>query len=83
MFSVLLTYVFETGVLGALAATFIGYALLRVWAASRFDFTFMLVAGVWLVGVTVITSYEQLLPIWMTLGWLTVWPEVFRPRGAA
>jgi hypothetical protein len=82
VFSVLLTYVFETGVLGALAAAIVGYALLRVWAASRFDWTFALVAGVWLVGVTVITSYEQLLPLWMTLGWLTTWPEVCRPAGA-
>lgn len=78
VFSVLLTYVFETGLLGALVAAFIGFALLRVWIASRFDLTFMMVAGVWLVGITLITSYEQLLPLWMTLGWLTVWPELFR-----
>ena len=83
VFSVLLTYVFETGLLGALAAAWVGYALLRVWAASGYDLTFLLVAGVWLVGVTVITSYAQLLPVWMTLGWLTVWPEVFRPRGGS
>lgn len=77
VFSVLLTYVFETGVLGALAAALVGFALLRVWAASRYATAFALVAAVWLVGVTVITSYEVLLPIWMTLGWLTVWHEVF------
>src|SRR6185436_5479945 len=72
VFSVLLTYVFETGLLGAIAVACVGYFLLRGWAATRFDLTFALVAGVWLVGVTLITSYEQLLPVWMTLGWLTV-----------
>lgn len=81
VFSVLLTYVFETGVLGALAVAWVGYALLRVWASARFNFTFALAGGVWLVGITVITSYEQLLPLWMTLGWLTVWPEVFATGG--
>lgn len=83
VFSVLLTYIFETGVLGALAVSFVGFALLRIWASVRFNLTFALAAGVWLVGITVITSYEQLLPLWMTLGWLTVWPEVFAPVGGS
>jgi hypothetical protein len=81
VFSVLLTYVFETGVLGALAVACVGYLLLRCWIAARYDMTFALVFAVWLVGITLITSYEQLLPIWLTLGWLTVWPEVFAARG--
>ena len=83
VFSVLLTYVFETGVLGALAVAVVGFALLRTWAASGYGLTFVLVGGVWLVGVTVITSYEQLLPVWMVLAWLTVWHEVFVTRGGA
>ena len=76
VFSVLLTYLFETGVVGGIAVAWVGYFLLGVWGASRFDITFALVAVVWLAGITVITSYEQLLPLWMTLGWLTVWPQV-------
>jgi hypothetical protein len=83
VFSVLLTYVFETGLLGALVVAWVGYFLLRVWAATRYDLTFAAVAGVWLVGVTLITSYEQLLPLWLTLGWLSVWPGACEPRGAA
>jgi hypothetical protein len=79
VYSVLLTYVYETGVVGAAAVVWVGHYLLRVWAASRYDMTFAAVFLVWLVGVTVITSYEQLLPLWMTLGWLTVWPAVCRP----
>jgi hypothetical protein len=83
VFSVLLTYAFETGVLGALALVWVGHWLLRVWRQTRFDMTFLLVALAWLVGVTLITSYEQLLPPWMALGWLTVWPAVCRPPGDA
>jgi hypothetical protein len=77
VFSVLLTYVFETGVVGALVVACVAYLLLRCWVAARYDMTFALAFGVWLVGVTLITSYELLLPLWLTLGWLTVWPEIF------
>ena len=83
VFSVLLTYVFETGLLGSLALALVAMLLARVWVASRYDVAFLAVAGVWLVGVTVITSYEQLLPLWVTLGWLTVWPAVCRPAERA
>ena len=82
VYSVLLTYVYETGVVGAAAVVWVGHYLLRVWAASRYDTTFAAVFLVWLAGVTVITSYEQLLPLWVTLGWLTVWPAVCRPAAA-
>jgi hypothetical protein len=77
VFSVLLTYVFETGVVGALAAACVAHLLLRCWTAARYDMTFALVFIVWLIGITLITSYELLLPPWLTLGWLTVWPEIF------
>jgi hypothetical protein len=82
VYSVLLTYVYETGLLGAMAVVWVAHYLLRVWSASRFDVAFAAVAGVWLIGITVITSYEQLLPLWMTLGWLTVWPAVCQPAAA-
>lgn len=83
VFSVLLTYLFETGVVGGIAVAWVGYFLLRVWGTSRFDMTFALVAVVWLAGITVITSYEQLLPLWLTLGWLTVWPQICRKNRKA
>jgi hypothetical protein len=89
VWSVLLTYVFETGLVGALALVVVGHLMARVWAAARYDLVFAAVALVWLVGITLTTSYDQLLPIWMTLGLLTVWPEVCeapvgaRGRGAA
>lgn len=83
VWSVLLTYVFETGVLGAIALVCVGYCVLREWVSSGYDLTFAVVAFVWLIGVTLITSYEQLLPLWMTLGWLTVWPAVCHTVPAA
>lgn len=36
----------------------------------------MTIALVWLIGITFITSYGQLLPIWVAFGWLVVWPSV-------
>jgi hypothetical protein len=79
VFSVLLTYVYETGLAGAIAIALVGLHLLRVWRASGLNAAFAAVAVVWLVGIMVTTSYAQLLPIWVALGWLTVWPAVCAP----
>jgi hypothetical protein len=76
VFSVLLTYVYETGLIGVVAIGAIGYYLLRVWKSVRFSLAFAAIAGVWLVGITLTTSYEQLLSLWLVLGCLTVWPEI-------
>jgi hypothetical protein len=78
-FSILLTYLYETGIVGALCMLGIGAFIGRVWRSVRFDLTFAAMLIVWLVGVTLTTSYHQLLPIWMTLGWLTIWPTVCVP----
>lgn len=77
VFSGALAYLYETGVVGA-AIVFggIGYFVTRAWRASRFGLVFGSILAVWLLGVTVTTSYLQLLPVWMALGLLTVWPEV-------
>lgn len=37
----------------------------------------------WLTCVTFITGYFQLLPLWVFLGVLISWPEVFRKKGAS
>jgi hypothetical protein len=83
VWSVLLTYVYETGVLGLLVVLWIGAAMLRLWKSIRFDIVFAAVALTWLVGVTVTTSYSELLPIWMALGWLTVWPKICQTKAQA
>jgi len=77
VWSVLLTYLYETGIIGGLVITWIGVYLGRVWRACNFNIVFVAVTLVWLVGITITTSYGQLLPIWLTLGFLVVWPHVF------
>jgi hypothetical protein len=79
VWSVLLTYLYETGLVGGVAIVVAGAYLLGVWRAAGWSLTFAAITAVWLVGVTITTSYEQLLPIWMALGWLTVWPAICAP----
>ncbi len=77
--SVSLTYLYETGVIGAIALVTVGLLLIRVFRDARWNLAFAIIALVWLLGITLTTSYAQLLPIWMMLGWLTVWPSVCAP----
>jgi hypothetical protein len=77
VWSVLLTYIYEAGVVGAIALAWVGHYLWRAWRASGMNLVFAAIFFVWLVGVTVTTSYNQLLPIWLALGLFTVWPKVF------
>ncbi len=81
VWSVLLGFVYETGLLGIVAVTWIGSTLLRSWRAARCSAAFAAITFVWLVGITLTTSYSQLLPIWIALGWLTVWPSVCSATG--
>ena len=76
VWSVLLTFIYETGLVGLIAVAWIGRYLYRQWQQSGFSVVFLMIFLVWLLGVTVTTSYEQLLPIWLALGWFTVWPAV-------
>ena len=79
LWSISLSYAFDTGFLGIAALTWLAGLLLRNWLKARSDPTFALVAAVWAAGITLTTSYEQLLPLWLALGWLTVWPELIGP----
>jgi hypothetical protein len=79
IWSVLLTYVYETGIVGLLVMGWLAGLLIRVWKTQRFDLAFAAIVAVWLVGATVTTSYDQLLSLWLTLGWLTVWPQICEP----
>jgi hypothetical protein len=76
VWSVLLSYVYECGLLGIIAVAWVGRDLLRTWNVAGRDIVFALILCVWLVGVTITTSYAQLLTLWIALGWLTVWPSV-------
>jgi hypothetical protein len=79
IWSVSLTYLYETGFIGAIVFASIAVLLIRVFRDARWNLAFALITLVWLLGITLTTSYGQLLPIWMMLGWLTVWPVVCAP----
>jgi len=81
VFSVLLNYIYETGLVGLMVVLAISHLVVKVWKSCRFDLVFAAFGAVWLVGITVTTSYEQLLPLWIALGWMTVWPEICEVRG--
>jgi hypothetical protein len=76
IWSITLVYLYESGLVAFAVMVAIGRYLFRVWRSSRFDFVFAAILVVWLVGVTITTSYGQLLSLWVTLGFLTVWPRV-------
>ena len=78
VWSVLLNYIYETGLVGFVAVLWVAGSLARVWKSLQFSMVFAAIFGVWFIGVLLTTSYEQLLPIWMALGWLSVWPEICR-----
>jgi hypothetical protein len=82
VWSVLLNYLYDTGLVGMLAAGCVALHLLRMWQESRYEPVFVGVLFVWLVAVLLTTSYDQLLSLWLILGWLTVWPNVMEPSRA-
>jgi hypothetical protein len=76
VWSVLLTYIYETGFVGFVAVLAVAIHLLRCWQAARFEIGFAVITGVWAVGIILTTSYDQLLSIWLTLGMLSIWPAI-------
>jgi hypothetical protein len=76
VWSVVLTYLYETGLVGVMAVIWLGSYLGRTWRISRYSFSMVAVGAVWFIGILLTTSYQHLLPIWMALGWLIVWPQV-------
>jgi hypothetical protein len=76
VWSVLLTYIYEQGVFGIIAVGWIAFYLIDVWRRTHFKAVLFAVAIVWLIGITLTTSYEQLLPTWLFLGWMSVWRDI-------
>jgi hypothetical protein len=83
VWSVLLTYIYEAGFIGLAAVVWVGAYLGKIWRRSGFNIAFAVISVVWLIGITLTTSYNQLLPIWLTLGMLTVWTDVFPSKSNA
>ncbi len=79
VWSVILSYGYDTGIIGMLVLFGTGLYLLKTWQVAGRGVVFMGFAAVWLLGVTLTTSYEQLLPQWLALGWMTVWPMICKP----
>ena len=76
VFSVVLNFIYETGLVGLAVVCCVAHLVIKAWRETRFDLTFAAFGFVWLVGITITTSYDQLLPLWIALGWLTIWPEI-------
>jgi hypothetical protein len=79
VFSILLSYLYDTGIVGLIATAWVVERLTRVWKVSRLSPVFAAIAIVWIIGVTLTTSYEQLLPLWIGLAWLASWNEICEP----
>jgi hypothetical protein len=79
VWSVTLVYVYETGFIGMIVLCAVARHLGKIWKSVSYDFVFAGILIVWMVGVTITTSYQQLLSLWLTLGCFTVWPSFCRP----
>ena len=76
VWSVLLPYVYQTGFVGLAVVFLVAVYLFQIWRADGYSVAYPLVLGVWFVGITITTSYGQLLPLTVALGWITVWPSL-------
>jgi hypothetical protein len=72
-----LTNVYETGLIGFIALLLVARELNARWRLMKRDSVMIIVAFVWLIGIVLTTSYAQLLPLWVLLGLLLAWPNVF------
>jgi hypothetical protein len=76
VFSVLLSYFYDTGLVGLLAIGLVAQRIVRTWRDARLSPVFAAIAVNWIIGVTLTTSYGQLLPLWIALGLLGSWTEI-------
>jgi hypothetical protein len=76
VFSVLLSYFYDTGLLGVLGCVCVAQRLVGIWREAHFNVAFAGITFVWLIGVTLTTSYGELLPLWIALGWLGSWNAI-------
>jgi hypothetical protein len=76
VWSCILTYIYENGALGLVACIWIAVYIARLWKRDRFNIVLASIFFVWFIGVLLTTSYDHLLPIWLSLGMMTVWDKV-------
>ena len=80
VWSVVINYVLETGLLGALTLVLVLALVVRCIVRSSARVVGLCCFVAWLAGVVLTTSYLPLLPIWLFLGVLLGWDRVFRGR---
>lgn len=78
VWSVVVNYVQETGLLGALALALILIMVLRAIFRSSARLIGLSCLMVWLAGVVFTTSYLPLSPVWLFLGVLLGWDRIFK-----
>jgi hypothetical protein len=78
VFSIALTWIYDTGLLGLVALIWVARQLRRTWEESSHDLVYIVMLLNWLLAVTVTTSYGQLLPLWIALGIVSSWSEIFQ-----
>jgi hypothetical protein len=76
VFSMVLAYFYDTGLLGLLGIGWVAQQLIGTWRQARHSAVFGAIAIVWIIGVTLTTCYGQLLPLWVALGWLGCWNAI-------
>ena len=77
VWSVILTYVYETGlVVGLGAVLWVAGYVINVWRKTKYNIVLGSIIWVWFIGTLLTTSYDQLQPIWLALGLMTVWRSV-------
>jgi hypothetical protein len=82
VWSVIVGYVLEMGLIGALALTLVLVMIVRAIIRSSARLVGFSCLGIWLAGVALTTSYLALLPIWLIFGVLLVWDRVFPQRAS-
>lgn len=80
VWSVVVTHIQETGLVGALALGLVLLLVLRAIGRSSAQLMGFGCLVAWLAGVVLTTSYLSLLPIWLFLGVLLSWDRVFKVR---
>jgi hypothetical protein len=80
VWSAMVVYIQETGLLGILALALLMTLVLRAVARSSARLIGFTCLGAWTFGIVLTTSYPSLLPVWLFLGVLLSWDRIFVVR---
>jgi hypothetical protein len=83
VWSVVINFIVETGLLGAAALLIIMFMVVRAVVRSSARILGVTCLMTWLAGLLLTTSYMALLPIWLFLALLLEWDRIFPTRPPA